>query len=765
MPREPHRQPTASPPSQEVTHESWLRRAVAIPSVRVSPRALLTPGEVLGDRFEILALAGSGGMGAVYSATDTRTLQRVAIKVVTSREPDGPERFLREAHVLAELQHPCIVRYLASGATEDGCQFLVMEWLAGEDLAARLARARLGVEDSLTLLRRVALGAAAAHARGIIHRDIKPSNIFLPDRELAASKLIDFGVARLLEDSSGLLTQPGAVLGTVGYMSPEQAMGAENLDARADVFALGCVLYECLTGRPAFSGVNAVAALLKVLREEPPRAGELLPNVHPGIDALLAKMLAKDPPRRLADASEVLQALAALERAPTAVAVRAAPISASERSVAAVVLGGPLWPGRLDLAAIAALTREFDAEPVATYAGALAVVFTGPIAATDLVQRAVRCALRLARALPELRFAVATGRTEQLSERAPTGSAIDRAAQLMAAECELGCEVAIDELTYSLLGSSFSLRERAGGWLVVAELGPLESERLVLGKPTPFLGRDKELTLLSVTLRECIEDSVAQAVLVTGPPGQGKSRLRREFMALSAREGLRIVGVRAETEGQRSSLSLIKRFVRNALGLHDADEYAKLELRVAEHCAPELSPRIAGFLGELLGTPALDPAGSELRAARSDPKLMSQWLRQTFREWLIQLARRGPLLITLDDLQWADAASLEFLGEALRAVHDQPLLVVALAREEFHQHNARFLAGTPLQRVALGRLTARTAERLVRTVLGSMADAALARIVERADGNPFYLEELIRDAAHGDRRSVPENVLALVQSR
>src|SRR5438105_4298529 len=129
MPRDRHRQPTISPSSDDVTHEWWLRRAAATPSVSALPKASLIPGQVLSDRFQIVALAGTGGMGAVYRATDRQTLEPVAIKVVTSRELDGPDRLLREARVLAELKHPCIVRYHASGATHVGCQFLVMEWL------------------------------------------------------------------------------------------------------------------------------------------------------------------------------------------------------------------------------------------------------------------------------------------------------------------------------------------------------------------------------------------------------------------------------------------------------------------------------------------------------------------------------------------------------------------------------------------------------------------------------------------------------------
>lgn len=269
--------------------------------------ALLT-GDVLSGRFVIERRAGAGGMGAIYRGTDLRTEEAVAIKVMASAKFGGANRFAREAGVLAELSHPAIVRYVAHGTTAETSQFLAMEWLEGEDLANRLARAPLSVEDSLLLVRRACTGVAEVHARGVVHRDLKPSNLFLVNRDPALLKVLDFGLA-LQSDDTRTLTDPGMLLGTVGYMSPEQAMGQTDVDPRADVFALGCVLFECLTGRAAFIGPHAVAVLAKLLSEDPPRVSELRPGLGEAVDSLVARMLAKNPGERPKDAQAILPAL------------------------------------------------------------------------------------------------------------------------------------------------------------------------------------------------------------------------------------------------------------------------------------------------------------------------------------------------------------------------------------------------------------------------------------------------------------------------
>ncbi|MCZ7685602.1 MAG: serine/threonine protein kinase [Sandaracinaceae bacterium] len=266
----------------------------------------MEPGTVVLDRFVIDARAGAGGMGTVYRAHDRASGAPVAVKVVADTAPEAA-RFAQEARVLGELEHASIVRYVAHGADAEGRSCLVMEWLEGEDLASRLARGPLSIEETLELARRVAEALAHAHARGVVHRDIKPSNVFLRGHDPAGVKVLDFGIARVraaggLDATMLPITRTGVVIGTVGYMSPEQARGASDVDARTDVFALGCVLYECLTGKPAFAGPNAVAVLAKVLIEDAPRPRTMHREVPRDVDELVTRMLAKRaadrPPRR-----------------------------------------------------------------------------------------------------------------------------------------------------------------------------------------------------------------------------------------------------------------------------------------------------------------------------------------------------------------------------------------------------------------------------------------------------------------------------------
>src|SRR5262245_34467281 len=179
-------------------------------------------GEVLSDRFEIHALAGEGAMGVVHAALDRTTGQRVAVKLLHDISSQQVARFAREAELLAGLEHRFIVRYVAHGS-EAGRPYLVTEWLDGEELSERLLRGRLGVRETLLLARCLAEALAAAHRRGIVHRDVKPSNVFLVGGSLEDPRLLDFGVARAGARSE--ITATGAMIGTLGYLSPEQARG------------------------------------------------------------------------------------------------------------------------------------------------------------------------------------------------------------------------------------------------------------------------------------------------------------------------------------------------------------------------------------------------------------------------------------------------------------------------------------------------------------------------------------------------------------
>jgi hypothetical protein len=251
-------------------------------------------------------------MGTVYRACDLDGTA-VAVKVVDAEDPSERERFQREAAVLAELDHPSIVRYVAHGEAED-CQFLVMEWIEGETLAHRLHREGVTVAECVDIGIQVADALAVAHARGVLHRDVKPDNLLFLDGRV---KVVDFGLARRTGDEQGL-TASGVLLGTPGYMAPEQAEGRRDLDERVDLFGLGCVIYECLTGRAAYEGKNQIALRAKILLGRPALVRTLCPEAPVALEALVEQMLERDREARPLDAAEVgrmLRGLGGLDRA------------------------------------------------------------------------------------------------------------------------------------------------------------------------------------------------------------------------------------------------------------------------------------------------------------------------------------------------------------------------------------------------------------------------------------------------------------------
>ena len=265
---------------------------------------------VFAGRYEIQYPAGAGGAGVVYRAFDRQTRRIVALKVLHRADAEAILRFDAEANTLGKLADPAIVRYLDHGHSESGEPYLAMQWMEGESLGARLGRTTEGmpIREVALLGYRLAGALATAHAHGVVHRDVKPSNVLLPaEGDVGDAKLADFGIVRI--ETAAYRTDTGEIVGTVGYFSPEQARGDRDLDGRADLFSLGCLLFRCLTQREPFEGATAVMVLTKVLLEDAPRASELRPDVPAALDALIARMLAKQPDERPASAREVQREL------------------------------------------------------------------------------------------------------------------------------------------------------------------------------------------------------------------------------------------------------------------------------------------------------------------------------------------------------------------------------------------------------------------------------------------------------------------------
>jgi serine/threonine protein kinase len=250
-------------------------------------------------------------MGDVYRATDIRLRRDVALKVLApdkTGDTQRVERFVQEAQLTASLDHPNIVRLYDVGSV-DGRPYFVAELLDGETLRARIESGPLPVEDVLRIAADVARGLVAAHAAGLVHRDLKPENIFLT--RSGVTKILDFGIAKLLHDDrprDGLSTLTGIVLGTAGYLAPEQIHGAE-IDGRADLFALGAILFEMLTGQRPFAREHTVDTLHAILHEAPPDVLEQRDDVPPALVTIVRRLLEKAPAARFQSAVDLISAL------------------------------------------------------------------------------------------------------------------------------------------------------------------------------------------------------------------------------------------------------------------------------------------------------------------------------------------------------------------------------------------------------------------------------------------------------------------------
>ena len=259
-------------------------------------------GELIAGRYELEELVGSGGMSNVFRAHDRLLERTVALKILHeqyTRDEDYVERFRREARAVAQLTHPNIVTVIDRGE-QDGRQFIVFEYVDGQNLKELSARGPLDAREAIQLALQVAHALSFAHARGLVHRDVKPQNVLLNDEGQA--KVTDFGIARSL-DVHGV-TQTGTVLGTSDYIAPEQARG-QKVDPKTDIYSLGVVLYELLTGEVPFSGDNFVAVAMRHVSEPAPSVLEHRPDCPLRVDLAIQRAMAKDPADRFASMDEL----------------------------------------------------------------------------------------------------------------------------------------------------------------------------------------------------------------------------------------------------------------------------------------------------------------------------------------------------------------------------------------------------------------------------------------------------------------------------
>ncbi len=753
--------------------------------------------------YHVDGVLGQGGMGVVYRGKEADG-RPVAIKVLRPSANDdasGARRFAREARI--RIEHPNVVALLDAGVDEaDGSPWIAFELLEGLSLRQRLSRGLLSAAETLELGMQVCSGLEAAHGLGVVHRDLKPSNLFICQD--GTVKLLDFGVARWAAVDPEL-TASNQVIGTPSYLAPEQARGDARIDLRADLWALGIVLYESLTGRKPFKRASPVSTMLAIVLEDPAPLGNLRRDIPSQLVAAVHRCLDKDPSQRFASADELREVLSQIEAPDGGVAAQglitvpdgeggsaAETIATMSMRATQVIVEGEerlvavlLAEGVRDAAAIERAVVERDGVFIPLLARRQAIgLFGGEAWEGDEVVRAASAAL-LARDAAKW-ISVASGRARAAG--AGIAGQVVLAAERACASKVAG--VAIAPEAAPLLLGGFSLGELPDGtWELTGDRNPFwplgaQNE----GAETETVGRTVETEQLKRTLDRVLDEELATTVLVTGPPGIGKTRLRREMERLLEQDArtITVIAGRAEPLRREAAYALLRTTLESRARLGamlrgwpriDAEANEEERQQGVRALVLEVEPdpaRVeenAGFLGELLGVPM--PESAALVAARRDPQLMADRLHMAVVDYFVAACEQGPVALLLDDLQWADEASIGVLDELLDRLGDYPLLLLATARPELDDRWPGLFRDGGATRIQLSGLSTGEVRTLAASIAGRpLTDAVTNAVMERTGGNPFFVEQIVTELKERDLLDkgpedlpLPLTVEAAVQSR
>ncbi len=718
----------------------------------------------LDGRFLIEHVVGTGAAGTVYRSFDLTEQQVVALKLFHSIEDNEPllppkdrpslNLATAEAQLLTTIDHPGVIKVLGSGWIESQNQaYLAMEWVDGYELHRHHQVSPLDSRQVVALGVLLCRALSAIHDQGIIHRDIKPSNILLRTRSHEADILpqlivepviIDFGVA-----SRGSSQRVG---GTPAYMSPEQAKRSEDLDYRTDLYSLGATLFELLVGRPPHQGASPLATLARLATTPAPRVSSFRADVSSRVDQVIDQLLQTDPSRRPASAraAEAIL-LSCLDESVDSFppAEFSSRLGSGATRLVTTVVAMDLPPEAMSRAIEEVSARGTEAvklgdDAIVAHLGVEHATGGEAVAALSLGQSLAQSSASVGIGSGRARLGETMGGRVR-----PVGDVVDRAATL-AREAPAG-SVLSDATTTELGRGQFEFKMRVDGSAIVGLRIDGKSEQR---GGAPFVGRDAELAQVLGAYERAEAEHHPMIVSLSGPPGIGKSRLQREFVAriTSRADAPRVVVQKSDAYARRRTLGAAADIIRRILELPQVAELPEVQRAIVERLGPDtmsdLTEENRGLLTGLLSGQSfsndLDPI-----AARD-----SLWLAMT--ELVTRVLSNEPIVLVTEDLQWADTESVAWIDHLLGRSSRHTLFVLSCVRPTFWESLDERYKQRDHLRIDLRPISHQSVRMIAESVLGPGAPSSdLDRISSRAAGSPLFAEELARLTATGRGSNAP----------
>ena len=765
---------------------------------------------MIANRFEIndleKDLLGRGGMGEVYRAIDKTTGETVAVKAlnpeILAHDPSLLERFVREGEALRQLNHPNII-HIISAVEEQGRHYLAMEYMEGGSLRDLLTtRGCLPANEVVKIGLEVADALTRAHHLGIIHRDLKPANVLLA--EDGTPRLADFGIAHIQDSSQ--LTQSGVLIGTVDYLSPEVCQG-EAPDERSDIWAFGVMLFEMLSGKLPFEGKSLTAKITSILNQPVPDLTQLVPNTPEILVGLIYRMLEKDPRQRIPSVRLVGAELEAMLKGrglvTPALGHAAQPTTDSKSTTGEQnKIVTVLFASALDYAEVVTSVKGAEAAQralqllhermekiIAAREGQLVnqgehdwlAMWGATMTYEDNAERAVRAALEMQAALRELgagvftesedeplplKIGVHTGMTlltpgEKKDTFAASGTGITLTQKL--AEAADG-SILISPDTFRAVQGVFDMqadtplkvrgrKELLPTYRVIATKPRAFHMRTydVAGVETKMVGRDAEFKQLQNAYLNAYEEVETQVVTVLSESGLGKSRLLNEFDKWYdlRPEDIRVFQGYATPAMTPRPYALWRDMLSFRFEILDDDPLPLVRQKMEDGIMDLLGQpdiEMAHLMGYLAGFDFSD--SPHIKGLLGDPKQLTARARQLAFRFFERLGKIQPAVIELEDVHYADDASLDLFNELPVEQPALPLTIIYLARPVLLERRPAWGNAQGFhKRLMLAPLDKRESRELARDLLQKIPDPPKALrdlLVERAEGNPLFMEELVR---------------------